>query len=84
MLQGIKNNLNYKNMANWARTSYRIEGSESDLKRVFDVIDSFMTDKCKPAEENASKEWEGNIVRALGATDEQMEIRCSPWFHPRV
>lgn len=60
-------------MANWARTSYRIEGSESDLKRVFDVIDSFITDKCKPVEENASKEWEGNIVRVLGATDEQME-----------
>lgn len=60
-------------MANWASTSYRIEGSKNDLERVFNVIDDFMTDKRKPVEENASKEWEGNIVRVLGATDEQME-----------
>ena len=73
MLQGIKNNLNYKNMANWASTSYRIEGSKNELERVFNVIDDFMTDKRKPVRENASKEWEGNIVRVLGATDEQME-----------
>ena len=59
-------------MANWASTSYRIEGSESDLKRLFNVMDSFLTDKCKPAEENVSKDWEGNIVKALGATEEQM------------
>ena len=60
-------------MANWASTSYRIEGSKNELKRVFNVIDDFMTDKRKPVRENASKEWEGNIVRVLGATDEQME-----------
>ena len=29
-------------MANWASTSYRIEGSESDLKKVYDVIDNFL------------------------------------------
>lgn len=40
---------------------------------MFNVIDDFMTDKRKPVRENASKEWEGNIVRVLGATDEQME-----------
>ena len=60
-------------MANWASTSYRIEGSKNELERVFNVIDDFMTDKRKPVRENASKEWEGNIVRVLGATDEQME-----------
>ena len=60
-------------MANWASTSYRIEGSKNELKRVFNVIDDFMTDKRKPVRENASKEWEGNIVRVLGATNEQME-----------
>ena len=59
-------------MANWASTSYRIEGSKSDLEKVFNVIDGFMTGKRKPVEENASMDWEGNIVKALGATEEQM------------
>lgn len=60
-------------MANWASTSYRIEGSESDLKKVYDVIDNFVTGKSKPVIEDASKEWEGNIVKALGASDEQLK-----------
>lgn len=59
-------------MANWASTSYRIEGSKSDLGKVFNVIDGFMTGKRKPVIENASMDWEGNIVKALGATEEQM------------
>ena len=60
-------------MANWASTSYRIEGSERDLKKVYDVIDNFVTGKSKPVLEDASKEWEGNIVKALGASDEQLK-----------
>ena len=60
-------------MANWASTSYRIEGSESDLKKVYDVIDNFVTGKSKPVLEDASKEWEGNIIKALGASDEQLK-----------
>ena len=60
-------------MANWASTSYRIEGSESDLKKVYDVIDNFVTGKSKPVLEDASKEWEGNIVKTLGASDEQLK-----------
>ena len=60
-------------MANWASTSYRIEGSESDLKKVYDVIENFVTGKSKPVLEDASKEWEGNIVKALGASDEQLK-----------
>ena len=60
-------------MANWASTSYAIEGSKSDLARVSNVIDSFMKGNTKPVEANASKEWEGNIVKALGASDEQMK-----------
>ena len=35
-------------MANWASTSYRIEGSESDLNKVYDIIDNFVTSKSKP------------------------------------
>ena len=60
-------------MANWASTSYRIEGSESDLKKVYDVIDNFVSGKSKPVLEDASTEWEGNIVKALGASDEQLK-----------
>ena len=59
-------------MANWASTSYAIEGSKSDLERVFNVIDGFVKGNTKPVEENASKEWEGNIVKALGASEEQL------------
>lgn len=60
-------------MANWATTSYRIEGSKSDLEKLYGVIDSFLTDRQKPVTETASRDWEGNIIKALGATDEQMK-----------
>lgn len=60
-------------MANWASTSYRIEGSKEDLEKVYNVIDEFMSERRKPVEVDTSNEWEGNIVRALGATDEQMK-----------
>lgn len=36
-------------MANWASTSYRIEGSESDLKKVYDVIDNFVSGRSNPS-----------------------------------
>lgn len=60
-------------MANWASTSYRIEGSKEDLEKVYNVIDEFMSERRKPVVVDASNEWEGNIIRALGATDEQMK-----------
>lgn len=59
-------------MANWASTSYCIEGSKSDLARVFNTIYGFMENKQKPVIESASNNWEGNIVKALGATEEHM------------
>lgn len=59
-------------MANWASTSYRIEGSKSDLERVYNVINALVTGKLKPVDETASEDWEGNIVKALGATDKQV------------
>ena len=49
----------FRNMANWASTSY--------------VIDDFMSGRKQPVEETASDDWEGNIVKTLGATDEQMK-----------
>ena len=42
-------------MANWASTSYRIEGSRSDLERLFDVIDGFMRGKEDVTEEDIDK-----------------------------
>lgn len=60
-------------MANWASTIYRIEGSKEDLEKVYNVIDEFMSERRKPVQVDASNEWEGNIIRALGATDEQMK-----------
>ena len=60
-------------MANWASTSYAIKGNKSDLESVFNVINDFVKSNVKPVEANASKEWEGNIVKALGASDEQMK-----------
>lgn len=59
-------------MANWALTNYLIEGSEKDLEKIYEVINSFMSEQQAPVEENASANWEGNIVKALGATEEQM------------
>ena len=32
-------------MANWASTSYRIEGSKEDLEKVYNVIDEFMAER---------------------------------------
>ena len=60
-------------MANWASTSYAIKGNKSDLESVFNVINDFVKSNVKPVEANASKEWEGNIVKALGASEEQMK-----------
>lgn len=60
-------------MANWASTSYAIEGSKSDLEKVFNAIDGFVKGKMKPVAENAANEWEGNVLVALGATKEQVE-----------
>jgi hypothetical protein len=60
-------------MANWASTSYAIEGNKSDLESVSNVINDFVKSNVKPVEANASKKWEGNIVKALGASEEQMK-----------
>ena len=42
-------------MANWASTSYCIEGSKEDLKKIFKAIDGFMTEKRKPKDEKQIK-----------------------------
>lgn len=60
-------------MANWASTSYCIEGSKKDLKRLYKLIDGFMTGKEKPFWEDSAENWLGNVIKALGATEEQMK-----------
>lgn len=53
-------------MANWASTSYRIEGNQKDLQELYNLCKAFM-DKERPVmEEGASENWEGNIILALG------------------
>lgn len=57
-------------MANMASTSYCIEGSKKDLKRLYKLIDGFMTRKEKPFWEDSAENWLGNVIKALGATEE--------------
>ena len=45
-------------MANWASTSYRIEGKQEDLKTLNELINEFMDGKRPVMEDNASKDWE--------------------------
>lgn len=52
-------------MANWAFTTYNIEGSKSDLKAIENTINEFMNGTRTP-EPESSKEWEGNVIKALG------------------
>ena len=60
-------------MANMASTSYCIEGGKKDLKRLYKLIDGFMTGKEKPFWEDSAENWLGNVIKALGATEEQMK-----------
>ena len=53
-------------MANWAQTSYRIEGNSEDLQKLNDLCKAFLSKERPVMEEGASEEWEGNIILALG------------------
>ena len=52
-------------MANWAQTSYRIEGNSEDLQKLNDLCKAFLSKERPVMEEGASEEWEGNIILAL-------------------
>ena len=55
-------------MPNWTNTSYRIEGSNEALLKLFTIIDDFMTGRRKPSycdEMDIPKNWEGNIIEAV-------------------
>ena len=53
-------------MANWASTSYRIEGDQKDLQELNNLCKAFMSKERPVMEEGASANWEGNIILALG------------------
>ena len=53
-------------MANWASTSYRIEGNHKDLQELNELCKAFMNKERPVMEEVASENWEGNIILALG------------------
>lgn len=71
-------------MANWASTSYRIEGSKTDLEKIVSIINDFHNGKRKPAEEKTDKDWEGNLLIALGAKKEDLEHNFMRGFFQEV
>ena len=56
-------------MANWASTSYVIEGPEETLKRIDEAIKQSISNP----PENASEGWEGSILMTLGADKEDLD-----------
>lgn len=53
-------------MANWATTSYRVEGSQNDLQELYGLIRAFCIGERTVMTDKSSKDWEGNVVLALG------------------
>lgn len=62
-------------MANWASTSYRIEGKQSDLQKLYELCEAFENDKRPVMKEDAANDWEGNIILALGIDIEDSYLR---------
>lgn len=62
-------------MANWAQTSYRIEGNSEDLQELNDLCKAFLSKERPVMEEGASEEWEGNIILALGIDKRSSYLR---------
>lgn len=62
-------------MANWASTSYYIEGQQCDLREIFNLCKDFMDCKRQPMKETADNEWEGNVIMALGMDVEKYYLR---------
>lgn len=62
-------------MANWALTSYRIEGNQKDLQELSNLCKAFTNRERPVMEEGASNDWEGNIILALGEEIDGSYIR---------
>lgn len=52
-------------MPNWCLTDYMIEGSEESLKKINDALLNH------DVAEDSSENWEGNVLIALGYTEEE-------------
>ena len=62
-------------MTNWSSNSYRIEGKQEDLQQIYDLFVKFDKGRRKPFDEQTSKDWEGNIVWALGGETKDYYLR---------
>ena len=62
-------------MANWARTDYRIEGNQKDLQEIYNLCKAFDNSERLVMEDGASKDWEGNIILALGIEKGESYLR---------
>ena len=62
-------------MANWARTDYRIEGNQEDLQEIYYLCKAFDNSERPVMEDGASKDWEGNIILALGIEKGESYLR---------
>lgn len=60
---------------NWASTEYKIEGNMKDLQEIYDLFYKFKKGEKKSFDELADKEWEGNLVWALGGDTKDFYIR---------
>ena len=54
-------------MPNWCMTSYTIVGKASDVKRINDAL------KNHPVKEDSAKNWQGNILNALGVSYDDVD-----------
>ena len=62
-------------MANWASTSYRIESKQKDLQEIYDLFMQFNENGRTPFDNLTDKNWEGNIVWALGGDTNNYYLR---------
>lgn len=57
----------------WSRTYYEIEGKKRDLDKICSLINDFFQGNIQPPIEGSDKEWEGNVLLALGAKWEDIK-----------
>lgn len=62
-------------MANWATTTYCIEGKREDLEELYNLCQAFIKKERPVMQDGASEEWEDNIVLALGEEIDNYYIR---------
>lgn len=66
-------------MPNWAITTYKIEGEQSVLEEINQLITDFQSGH--RSIEGAAPDWEGNIIKALGIPEEESYLRGFFQFH---